>query len=163
MAKEVLSALVENHSGVLARVTSLFSQRGYNIDSLTVSATDDPEISRITIVVEGDSHIIEQIILQTEKLTETRQVFALNQSHSLLRELLLIKLAADERNRAAIREIAEIYKAKIIDLSSDSMVLELTGAPEKIDGFLEVLKQYTILEMCRTGVTALERGGTFQR
>ncbi len=163
MAKEVLSALVENHSGVLARVTSLFSQRGYNIDSLTVSATDDPEISRITIVVEGDSHIIEQIILQTEKLTETRQVFALNQSHSLLRELLLIKLAADERNRAAIREIAEIYKAKIIDLSSDSMVLELTGAPEKIDGFLEVLKQYTILEMCRTGVTALERGGTFPR
>lgn len=163
MAKEVLSALVENHSGVLARVTSLFSQRGYNIDSLTVSTTDDPEISRITIVVEGDSHIIEQIILQTEKLTETRQVFALNQSHSLLRELLLIKLAADERNRAAIREIAEIYKAKIIDLSSDSMVLELTGAPEKIDGFLEVLKQYTILEMCRTGVTALERGGTFQR
>ena len=163
MAKEVLSALVENHSGVLARVTSLFSQRGYNIDSLTVSATDDPEISRITIVVEGDSHIIEQISLQTEKLTETRQVFALNQSHSLLRELLLIKLAADERNRAAIREIAEIYKAKIIDLSSDSMVLELTGAPEKIDGFLEVLKQYTILEMCRTGVTALERGGTFPR
>ena len=158
MGKEVLSALVENHSGVLARVTSLFSQRGYNIDSLTVSATDDPEISRITIVVDGDAPVIEQIILQTGKLTETRKVFALNQSHSLLRELLLIKLAADENNRAAIREIAEIYKAKIIDLSSSSMVLELTGSPEKIDGFLEVLKTYRILEMCRTGVTALERG-----
>ena len=158
MAKEVLSALVENHAGVLTRISSLFSQRGYNIDSLTVSATDNPAISRITIVVDGDSRILEQIILQTAKLIETRKIFALDQAHSLLRELLLIKLAADENNRGAIREVAEIYKAKIIDLSPSSMVLELTGEPEKIDGFLDVLRNYEILEMCRTGITALARG-----
>lgn len=158
MAKEVLSALVENHAGVLTRISSLFSQRGYNIDSLTVSATDNPAISRITIVVDGDSRILEQIILQTAKLIETRKIFVLDQAHSLLRELLLIKLAADENNRGAIREVAEIYKAKIIDLSPSSMVLELTGEPEKIDGFLDVLRNYEILEMCRTGITALARG-----
>ena len=123
MPREVLSILVDNHSGVLTRVASLFGRRGFNIDSLTVSATDDPAISRITIVV------------------------------------LLVKVEAGEENRSAIREIANIYKAKIIDLSIGSMVMELTGEPEKIDGFLDVLSPYKILEMCRTGITALERGG----
>lgn len=159
MPREVLSILVDNHSGVLARVASLFGRRGFNIDSLTVSATDNPEISRITIVVHDDVKVLEQIIKQTARLEETRKIFPLNTAHSLLRELLLIKVAADEASRTAIREIANIYKAKIIDLSIGSMVMELTGEPEKIDGFLDVLSPYEILEMCRTGITALERGG----
>ena len=156
--KEVLSVLVDNHSGVLARVASLFGRRGYNIDSLTVSATNDPHISRITIVVSGDEAVIRQIISQTRKLVETRDIFALNENRSLLRELLLVKLAANESKRSAIREVADIYGADIVDLSVDSMIVELTGAPTKIDAFLEVIKEYDILEMCRTGITALERG-----
>ena len=156
--KEVLSVLVDNHSGVLARVASLFGRRGYNIDSLTVSATNDPHISRITLVVSGDEAVISQIISQTRKLVETRDIFALNENRSLLRELLLVKLAANESKRSAIREVADIYGADIVDLSVDSMIVELTGAPTKIDAFLEVIKEYDILEMCRTGITALERG-----
>ena len=131
MPREVLSILVDNHSGVLARVSSLFGRRGFNIDSLTVSATDDPEISRITIVVHDDVKVLEQIIKQTARLEETRAIFPLNTAHSLLRELLLVKVAADEANRTAIREIANIYKAKIIDLSIGSMVMELTGRAGK--------------------------------
>ena len=156
--KEVLSVLVDNHSGVLARVASLFGRRGYNIDSLTVSATNVPHIARITIVVSGDEAVISQIISQTRKLVETRDIFALNENRSLLRELLLVKLAANESKRSAIREVADIYGADIVDLSVDSMIVELTGAPTKIDAFLEVIKEYDILEMCRTGITALERG-----
>ena len=156
--KEVLSVLVDNHSGVLARVASLFGRRGYNIDSLTVSATNDPHISRITIVVSGDEAVISQIISQTRKLVETRDIFALNENRSLLRELLLVKLAANESKRSAIREVADIYGADIVDLSVDSMIVELTGAPTKSDAFLEVIKEYDILEMGRTDITALERG-----
>ncbi len=158
MPREVLSVLVDNHAGVLTRVASLFGRRGFNIDSLTVSATDDPETSRITIVVHDDAKVLEQIIKQTARLEETQEIFPLNTAQSLLRELLLVKVAADEGNRSAIREIATIYKAKIIDLSPESMVMELTGEPEKIDGFLDVLAAYKIVEMCRTGITALERG-----
>ncbi|MDV0444198.1 acetolactate synthase small subunit [Methanorbis rubei] len=156
--KEVLSVLVDNHSGVLARVASLFGRRGYNIDSLTVSATNDPDISRITIVVSGDEAVINQIISQTRKLEETRDIFALNDCRSLLRELLLVKLSANESKRSAIREVAEVYGATIVDLSVDSMIVELTGAPSKIDAFLGVIGEYDIVEMCRTGITALERG-----
>ena len=139
MPREVLSILVDNHSGVLTRVASLFGRRGFNIDSLTVSTTDDPAISRITIVVHDDAKVLEQIIKQTARLEETREIFPLDTAHSLLRELLLVKVEAGEENRSAIREIANIYKAKIIDLSIGSMVMELTGEPEKIDGFLDVL------------------------
>ena len=159
MQKEVLSILVDNHSGVLTRVASLFGRRGFNIDSLTVSTTDDPKTSRFTIVVHDDAKVLEQIIKQTARLEETQQIFSLDASHSLLRELLLVKIEADEKNRTEVREIAEIYKAKINYLSRESMVMELTGEPDKIDGFLDVLSPYKILEMCRTGVTALERGG----
>lgn len=158
MKRNVLSLLVDNNAGVLTRVASLFGRRGFNIDSLTVSATDEPAVSRITLVVHDDEQVLEQIVKQTARLEETREIFALNTAQSLLRELLLVKVAADESTRAAVREIAMIYHAKIIDLSIASMVLELTGEPEKIDGFLDVLSPYKILEMCRTGITALERG-----
>lgn len=158
MQKKYLSILVGNHAGVLARVSSLFCQRGFNIDSLTVSATDNAEISRITIATHGDESTFRQIIKQTEKLFETKAIIELESSGSLLRELLLIKVVADKENRRELHDIAEIYRAKTIDLSLDSMVFELTGEPDKIDGFLKVLSPYKILEMCRTGVTALERG-----
>ena len=160
--RRVISLLVDNHNGVLARVSSLFCRRGFNIDSLTVSATNDPAVSRITVTLHGDDAAISQLILQTERLEVTRQVFVLDHENSLERELLLLKVAADVHNRSELREIANIYKAKIIDLSPDSMVLELTGRPEKVDAFLKILADYKILEQCRTGVTALERGGMHQ-
>ena len=154
--RRVISLLVDNQSGVLARVSNLFCRRGFNIDSLTVSATNDPTVSRITVSVSGTEKELQQLILQTERLEVTRQVFVLNESTALERELLLLKVVANVTNRAELREIAGIYKAKIIDLSPDSMVFELTGRPEKI------MSDYQILEQCRTGVTALERGGMHQ-
>ena len=159
--RRVISLLVDNQSGVLARVSNLFCRRGFNIDSLTVSATNDPAVSRITVTITSDEKALSQLILQTERLEVTRQVFVLDHENSLERELLL-KVAADVHNRSELREIASIYKAKIIDLSPDSMVLELTGRPEKVDAFLKILADYKILEQCRTGVTALERGGMHQ-
>ena len=157
--RRVISLLVDNQSGVLARVSNLFCRRGFNIDSLTVSATNDPTVSRITVAVSGTEKELNQLILQTERLEVTRQVFVLNHENALERELLLLKVAADVHNRAELREISSIYKAKIIDLSPDSMIFELTGKPDKIDAFLTMFKGYNILELCRTGVTALERGG----
>lgn len=157
--KHIISLLVDNRTGVLSRVVGLFGRRGFNIDSLTVSATDHPEVSRITILVHGDAAILRQIILQTDRLEETREVFALESADSLFRELLLLKVEADASNRGELREIGSIYKAKIIDLSPGSMVFELTGEPEKIDAFLKMMEGYKVLEMCRTGITALERGG----
>ena len=157
--RRVISLLVDNQNGVLARVSSLFCRRGFNIDSLTVSATNDSTVSRITVTFGGDEQALNQLLLQTERLECTRQVFELDQNNSLMRELLLLKISCDSSNRTELREIASIYKAKIIDLSPDSMVLELTGKPEKIDAFLTMFDGYEILELCRTGVTALERGG----
>ena len=157
--RHIVSLLVDNQNGVLARVSSLFCRRGFNIDSLTVSATNDPAVSRITVTLNGDEKALEQLLLQTERLEVTRQIFLLDKDNSLMRELLLLKVACSNANRAELREISSIYKAKIIDLSPDSMVLELTGKPEKIDAFLTMFEGYKILELCRTGVTALERGG----
>lgn len=160
--RRVISLLVDNQNGVLARVASLFCRRGFNIDSLTVSATNDPKISRITVSLHGNEQEVSQLILQTERLEVTRQIFELTPEKSLQRELLLLKVACDNQNRAELREISTIYKAKIIDLSPDSMVFELTGKPDKVDAFLTMFDGYEILELCRTGVTALERGGKHQ-
>lgn len=160
--RRVISLLVDNQTGVLARVSSLFCRRGFNIDSLTVSATNDPEVSRITVTITSNERELQQLILQTERLEVTRQVFVLDGDRALERELLLLKVEADVRNRGELKEIASIYKAKIIDLSPDSMVFELIGKPEKLDAFLKMFEGYTILEQCRTGVTALERGGMHQ-
>ena len=158
MEKHYLSLLVENNEGVLARISSLFCQRGFNIDSLTVSATDNPEISRITIVTTGDEASFRQIRKQTEKLVETKTLFPLNLRTSLLRELLLIKLRSNTEIINKIEKLAEKNGAVVIDVSVGCVVLELTGEPEKIDKFLSKLKDFEIIEMCRTGVTAMERG-----
>ena len=160
--RRVISLLVDNSNGVLARVASRVCRRGFNIDSLTVSATNDPAVSRITVTITSDDKALKQLILQTERLEVTRQVFVLDGEKSLERELLLLKVASDVHNRSELREIASIYKAKIIDLSPDSMVFELIGKPDKIDAFLKMFTDYKILEQCRTGVTALERGGMHQ-
>ena len=142
--RRVISLLVDNQSGVLARVSSLFCRRGFNIDSLTVSATNDPAVSRITVTITSDEKALSQLILQTERLEVTRQVFVLDGEKSLERELLLLKVASDVHNRSELREIASIYKAKIIDLSPDSMVFELIGKPDKIDAFLKMFADYKI-------------------
>ena len=139
MNKQVISVLVDNHSGVLTRISSLFGRRGFNIDSLTVSATNDPAVSRITIVVHDDAKVLQQIVLQTACLEETRHIFVLDPAVSLFRELLLLKVEATQANRSELREIGSIYKAKIIDLSPESLVFELTGEPDKIDAFLKMM------------------------
>ena len=158
MQRYYLSAIVENHEGVLARISSLFTQRGFNIDSITASETNLDEITRITITTAGDKEGMTQMMKQTQKLEEVKTVFLLQPTNSLMRELLMVKVAADESNRSYLREIAEIYKAKIIDLSLESMVIELTGEPDKVDAFLNVLSPYQIIEMVRSGVNAIERG-----
>lgn len=158
MQRYYLSAIVENHEGVLARISSLFTQRGFNIDSITASETNLDEITRITITTTGDKEGMTQMMKQTQKLEEVKTVFLLQPTNSLMRELLMVKVAADESNRSYLREIAEIYKAKIIDLSLESMVIELTGEPDKVDAFLNVLSPYQIIEMVRSGVNAIERG-----
>ena len=150
--RRVISLLVDNQSGVLARVSNLFCRRGFNIDSLTVSATNDPAVSRITVTITSDEKALQQLVLQTERLEVTRQVFVLDSEKSLERELLLLKVESDVHNRTELREIACIYKAKIIDLSPDSMVFELIGRPDKLDAFLKMFEGYNILEQCRTGV-----------
>ncbi len=156
--KETIALLVENNANVLSRVSMLFGRRGFNIDSLTVSETSDPSISRITLTAKGDERIIEQIMLQTRKLVEVKAVQLETEENSIMRELLLVKISVDEEQRGAVRDLCEIYKASIVDYSTSSMVCELTGKPSKIDGFLEVVSGYGILELCRTGVTAIDRG-----
>lgn len=159
----IIAMLVENNANVLSRIAMLFGKRGYNIDSLTVSATDDPTISRITIAARGDDRIIEQIILQTRKLVEVKAVELVDENDAILRELLLVKVEAEDKQLTKIREICEIYKGSIVDCSTKSVVCELTGKPGKIDGFLRVIEQYKILEMCRTGVTAIEHGNKIMK
>jgi acetolactate synthase-1/3 small subunit len=156
--KAIIALLVENNANVLTRVSMLFGRRGYNIDSLTVSETNDPAISRITITTQGDDRVIEQIILQTKKMVEVKAVRLEDEEEAILRELLLVKIEADESMRGPIREICNIYKAGIVDFSAESLVCELTGKPSKINGFLDVIGKYQILELCRTGVTAIDRG-----
>lgn len=157
MKKHILSIIVENNPGVLARVSSLFGRRGYNIDSLTVSETNSPGTSNITLTVTGDERILDQIIKQLEKLIEVISVKHLADNSALSRELLLIKIRIDSATRAELREISDIYQASIVDLAPISMMIELTGTTQKIDAFLLNLRSYPILEMCRIGVTALER------
>ena len=156
LKQEIVSVLVVNQANVLTRVVSMFGRRGFNIDSLTVSATNDPNLSRITIVFSATEQSMQQIITQTEKLEVVKDVFLLNRENSLYRELLLVKVSAGEAERTGIKEIVDIYRGKIVDLSRGSMIIELTGTPEKLDGFLDVMESYEITEVCRTGITGIE-------
>ena len=156
LKKEIVSVLVLNQANVLTRVVSLFGRRGFNIDSLTVSATNNPELSRITIAFSATEQSMQQIITQTEKLEVVKSIFILDRDNSVYRELLLLKVNATEEQRTAIKEIVDIYRGKIVDLSRDSMIIELTGTSEKLDGFMDVMSDHDIVEVCRTGITGLE-------
>ena len=158
MNKKVLSVLVDNTSGVLNRVACLFSRRGYNIDSLTVGVTQDPRYSRMTIVVTGDDDIIEQIIKQIEKLVDVNKVEVLEDNNSVCRELILTKVKTTPEQRQQVMAVADIFRAKIVDVGIDSLIIELTGNQNKLDAFLNLLADYEILELVRTGLTGLARG-----
>ena len=157
MKKEVVSIYVDNKANVLTRIVSLYGRRGFNIDSLTVSATNNPDISRITVVFEGDNLTLHQIVSQTEKLEVVRSIKTFDSKKSFFIELLMVKVAADKEKRREIKEITDIYRAKIISLEKETMVLELTGSPEKLDAFLKILEDYDIVDICRTGVTGIEK------
>ncbi|MDR3146468.1 MAG: acetolactate synthase small subunit [Treponema sp.] len=158
MKQHVVSALVENRAGTLSRVSGLFSRRGFNIDSLTVGETEDPSISRMTIAVTGDDPVLEQIIKQLGKLVDVIAVRELDPSSCIRREIMLLKIGADEKTRPAVIEIAGIFRSRIIDVSPSTITIEATGDGEKLDGLLLLLRPYGVLELARTGLVALERG-----
>ena len=158
MNKKVLSVLVDNTSGVLNRVAGLFSRRGYNIDSLTVGETENPKYSRMTTVVTGDDDILEQIVKQITKLEDVRRVDVLEPSDSVTRELILVKIKAEPAQRQQVISITEIFRANIVDVAKDSLMIEITGSQSKLKAFLSLVEDYEILELVRTGITGLARG-----
>lgn len=153
-----LSVMVANKPGVLTHVSGLFSRRGYNIDSLTVGVTENPEVSRMTIVVHGDEHVIEQVTKQLNKLIDVLKVVDISPLESVDRELALVKVAADPASRAEIIQIVDIFRAKIVDVSAKSLIVEVTGSSDKIRALEELLRPFGIKEMVRTGKVALVRG-----
>ena len=158
MSRAVFSLLVENTAGVLSRISGLFSRRGYNIDSLTVGETENPLYSRMTIVVTGDDTILEQIVKQISKLEDVKRVDVLEPSSSVTRELILVKIKADATERPQVMAITEIFRANIVDVAKDSVMIEITGSQSKLSAFLSLVEDYHILELVRTGITGLSRG-----
>ena len=158
MEKYILSVTVQNNAGVLARVSSLFGRRGYNIDSLTVSATTDPKISRMSIIVQGDEPILEQIIKQLLKLEEVQRVDHLQEDDSCCSELVFVKLHAENGSeRDAIRQLCDLYDAHIVESTEQSMIVELPEVPSLIDAFMYVVSNFEVMEMSRSGVTAIQK------
>ncbi|MBQ3664495.1 MAG: acetolactate synthase small subunit [Lachnospiraceae bacterium] len=158
MKRMVLSILVDNTAGVLSRVAGLFARRGYNIDSLTVSETKQGGSSRMTIVVSGEDEVLEQIQKQLAKLVEVKDIIELKDGASVCRELILCKVAVDPSQRQQILSVADIFRAKIVDVSADSLMIELTGNQQKLDAFIGLLEGFEVLELVRTGITGLTRG-----
>lgn len=158
MQKKVFQILVDNTAGVLSRISGLFSRRSYNIESITAGVTADPRFTRITIVTSGDDIILEQIEKQVAKLVDVRSIKELTPESSVYRELALIKVKASAEERQGIMSICDIFRAKVIDVSSQSLTMEITGAQSKIEAFLNMLESYEILELARTGIAGLGRG-----
>ncbi len=158
MKKRVLSLLVVNSSGVLSRVSGMFSRRGYNIDSLTVGVTEDPKYSRMTVVVSGDDRTLDQIEKQLYKLEDVIQVTELKDGESVCRELVLVKVKADKTEKQQIIAVADVFRAKIVDVATESLMIELTGNINKVEAFLGLLDGFEILSVVRTGLTGLVRG-----
>ena len=158
MRKMVLSILVDNTAGVLSRVSGLFSRRGYNITSLTVGETENPAFSRMTVSVTGDDLVLEQIEKQVNKLEDVKSVKQLTGEASVCRELILVKVEADKEARPAINAIVDIFRAKIVDVADNSMMIELTGNQEKLDAFIKLIGGYEIKELVGTGISGLSRG-----
>ena len=156
--QRVFSLLVDNNPGVLSRVSGLFSRRGYSIDSITAGVTADPRFTRITIVASGDELILSQIEKQVRKLEDVIEIKVLHPEDSEYRELIMVKVRANKTERTEIISVADIFRAKIVDVEKDSLMVELTGNGSKVDAFLELLEGYEILELARTGITGLQRG-----
>ena len=156
--KRVYSLLVDNNPGVLSRISGLFSRRGYSIDSITAGVTADPRFTRITIVASGDELILSQIEKQVRKLEDVIEIKVLDPEDSVYRELIMVKIRADRAERAEIISVADIFRAKIVDVEKESLIVGLTGAQSKLDAFLNLLEGYEILELARTGITGLNRG-----
>lgn len=158
MKKRILSLLVVNSSGVLSRVSGMFSRRGYNIDSLTVGVTENPKYSRMTVVVSGDDRTLDQIEKQLYKLEDVINVTELKDGESVCRELVLVKVKADKDEKQQIIAVADVFRAKIVDVAVDSLMIELTGNINKVEAFLGLLDGFEILSIVRTGLTGLLRG-----
>ena len=156
--RHILSLLLENESGALSRVAGLFSARGYNIESLTVAPTEDPTLSRMTIVTTGSDEVVEQITKQVNKLIDVVKVFDLNEGRHIERELMLIKLRAEGKDREELKRTADIFRGRIIDVTEKTYTLELTGTGEKLDAFIESIDRNLILETVRTGACGVGRG-----
>ncbi len=155
--KFVIAVYVDNQSGVLTRVTAMFTRRGFNIDALTVGETELPEYSRITITMSGDDYVKEQLIHQLKKLYVVKKVEVL-EDEPIKRELMLIKVANNPEHRSDIMTAVDVFRASVIDYSPEGMCIEVTGNPSKIDAFVKLMQPFGILEMCRTGIVALDRG-----
>lgn len=158
MAKHTLSVLVENHSGVLSRVAGLFSRRGFNIDSLAVGVTENPDISRMTIVVDGDEYTVEQVSKQLNKLIDVIKIKKLEPDDSVSRELALIKVNANAETRGEIIQLVEVFRANIVDVSKNTLTVEASGGVQKVNALEDMLRQFGIKEIVRTGTIAIERG-----
>lgn len=154
----ILSVLVSNHFGVLTRISGLFSRRGYNIDSLNVGETENPALSRMTIIVTGDDYIKSQIVKQLAKLQEVKKVELLPKDETVLREHLLIKISVDRQTRSEITEAVNVFRGKIVDFNTESLTIEINGEPSKLNAFIEFTKNYGIIEICRSGALAMKRG-----
>ena len=156
--KRIFSLLVDNNPGVLSRIAGLFSRRGYNVDSITAGVTADSRFTRITIVASGDELILSQIEKQVRKLVDVREIKVLHPESSVCRELIMVKIRANAKQRAEVVSVADIFRAKIVDVEKESLMIELTGTQSKLDAFLNLLEGYEILELARTGITGLSRG-----
>ncbi len=158
MKKQVFSLLVNNNTGLLSRVAGLFSRRGYNIDSITSGTTMNKSLTRITVVATGDVQILSQIEKQLAKLEDVVDIKILKDGESVCRELIMLKVKADAAQRAEIVAVADIFRAKIVDVETESLMLEMTGNLSKVEAFLNLMSGYEILELARTGITGLSRG-----
>ena len=156
--RRILSVLLENESGALSRVIGLFAQRGYNIESLTVAPTEDPTLSRMTIQTVGDAKVLEQIEKQLNKLIDVKEIVELPAHESVCRELVMIKVECGPERRQQVSSIADIFRANIVDVSKESMIIALTGSLSKMNAFVELLEDFNITEIARTGITGLARG-----
>jgi acetolactate synthase-1/3 small subunit len=159
MSKHTLSVLVENKPGVLARIAGLFSRRGFNIESLAVGPTEHPEISRMTIMVNVEDSPLEQVTKQLNKLVEVLKIVELDAGSSVTRELVLVKVKADGENRRQVLENVQLFRAKVVDVSTDAVTIEVTGDAGKIDAFLRVIEPLGVRELVQSGMVAIGRGG----
>ena len=158
MGKHIFSILVTNKPGVMTRVSSMFTRRGFNIDTLTVGETESPEFSRITVSMIGDDYAKDQVVKQLSKLHDVKQVQVMERDDTVTRELLLIKVKNDSSTRQDVLAAVDVFRSKIVDYSPDALCIEITGETTKLNAFIELVKPFGIMEICRTGIVALERG-----